>query len=570
MGEMRMIRWGSRRTVVAVAAIAMLLVGRSDPVATAEPLEFRVRLDTAVAEAPITGRLYVFLSRRTRGEPRFGPNWFRPEPFFGLDVTAFAPGTSRAIDEGADAFPDELSQLPAGEYRVQAVLAHDFYSPHPGRGVGNVFSEATGIELDPASSGTVDLVLDRVVPPRPFPETSWLKEIVIRSERLSAFHGREVTQRASVVLPPSYDDQPDRRYPVVYVVPAFGGSHRGSQWKILTGAREAAEGEVEFIRVELSGQCAWGHHEYANGETNGPRGDALVEELIPHVDRSFHTVAAPTARFLTGHSSGGWSSLWLQVNYPDVFGGVWSSAPDPVDFRDFMQIDLYADPPLSMYHDAQGNRRPLARRGTEPMSWFEPFTRMDDCLGRGGQLRSFEAVFSPRGPDGLPRRLWDRATGRIDPEVARAWQKYDIRLILEENWETLGPKLEDKLHIVVGELDTFYLEGAVRSLAEVLERLGSDAQIEILPGKNHGTVLSEEQREKRRRQMSEAFLKHHGGQQAPEQEAVRRRHSSHLAAGEYTGGPSLVPRARGPRFEMQRGYGWRAPPQPARRVFTAG
>jgi hypothetical protein len=499
-----------RRTVAATATVALLLLGQGARAATVEALEFRVRLDAAVADEAITGRLFVFLSERTRGEPRLGPNWFRPEPFFARDVTAFEPGTSRGIDDSADAFPEQLSKLPAGRYRVQALLAHSFYSPHPGRAEGNLYSAVQDVELDPASSGTVDLVLDRVVPPQPFPEEPWWKEIVIRSELLSRFHGREVIQRASVVLPPSYDNEPERRYPVICVVPAFGGSHRGGQWSMLSGPREAAEGEVEFIRVQLSGQCLWGHHEYANGQTNGPRGDALVEELIPHVDGSFRTMAAPTARFLTGHSSGGWSSLWLQVNYPDVFGGAWASAPDPVDFSDFMQIDLYADPPLSMYHDAEGNRRPLARRGTEPMMWFEPFTRMDDCLGRGGQLRSFEAVFSPRGPDGEPRRLWDRATGRIDPEVARAWRKYDIRLLLEENWATLGPKLKGKLHVVVGELDTFYLEGAVRRLAEVLDRLKSDAQIEILPGKDHRTVLTEAEREKRRRQMSEAFLKHHG------------------------------------------------------------
>ena len=68
-----------------------------------------------------------------------------------------------------------------------------------------------------------------------------------------------------------------------------------------------------------------GHSVYANSAVNGPRGDALVEELIPYVDAHFRTVAAPTARFVTGHSSGGWSSLWLQVSYPDTFGGVWSS-----------------------------------------------------------------------------------------------------------------------------------------------------------------------------------------------------------------------------------------------------
>lgn len=508
-GEGQAVPYSHRASGIA-AGISILLIGQAPFITAAEPLRFRVRLDAAMTDRAITGRLYVFLSQRGGGEPRFGPSWFRPEPFFGLDVENVRPGTPREIDDRADGFPDKLSKLAPGRYRVQAVLDHDFYSPRPGRGVGNFYSDVKRIYLDPASSGTIELALKHVVEAQPFPESPWLEEVAVNSELLSKFHGREVIERAAVVLPESYDERPEQRYPAVYVVPGFGGSHRASQWRVLTGSKDVEAGEVEFIRVMLSGQCKWGHHVYANSATNGPRGEALVREMIPCIDRRFRTVAAPTARFVTGHSSGGWSSLWLQVNYPDVFGGVWSSAPDPVDFRDFQGVDIYAQPPLSVYRDEQGNRRPLARRGTEPVLWYDSFTRLDDCLGRGGQLRSFEAVFSPRGPDGLPQKLWDRATGRIDPEVARAWRKYDIRILLEENWETLGPKLAGKLHIVVGELDTFYLEGAVRLLADTLRDLGSDAQIEILPGKDHGSVLSRDQRLKRRRQMSETFLKHHG------------------------------------------------------------
>ncbi len=400
-------------------------------------------------------------------------------------------------------------------------MAHDFYSPSPGRGEGNFYSDVATVRLPAA--GTIELVLRHVVPSRPFPESEWRREVATSSRLLSEFHGREVIERASVVLPPSYDRRPRRRYPVVYVVPAFSGSYRGNQWQALTGPREAEPGEVELIRVMLDGQCQWGHHVYANSATNGPRGDALVEELIPYVDRHYRTVAAPTARFVTGHSSGGWSSLWLQVRYPEVFGGVWSSAPDPVDFRDFQGIDLYADPPQNMYRDARGNRRPIARRGNRPILWYDAFARMDDCLGRGGQLRSFEAAFSPLGPEGEPRRLWDRTTGRIDPKVARAWRKYDIAARLAENWPTLGPKLEGKLHVGVGGLDTFYLDGAVGRLAETLQRLGSDAEVEIVPGRDHGTILSPEARRKRRRQMSETFLQHHARPEAADRETLGRR-----------------------------------------------
>ena len=115
------------------------------------------------------------------------------------------------------------------------------------------------------------------------------------------------------------------------------------------------------------------------------------------------------------------------------------------------------------------------------MLFYDRFSRMDDVIGWGGQLGSFEAVFSPLDHDGRPRKLWDRATGAIDPAVAKAWEAYDIRLVLERNWPALGPKLKGKLHVITGDLDTFYLEGAVKLLKESLAKLGSDAVVEIIP-----------------------------------------------------------------------------------------
>jgi S-formylglutathione hydrolase FrmB len=348
-------------------------------------------------------------------------------------------------------------------------------------------------------------VLDQINAERKFPELKWIKEVKIPSRLLGQFHHREVLQTAAVVLPAGYDEHPERRYPVIYEVTGFGGRYWDALGRSAAGPPQANEGEVEFIRVMLDGECQWGHHEYADSATNGPRGQALVSELIPEIERRFRAVGAPARRFVTGHSSGGWSSLWLQVTYPDFFGGVWSTSPDPVDFHDFQQVDLYANPPLSLYFDPQGNPRPIARRGETPVLWFPSFGKMDDVLARGGQLRSFEAVFSPLDAAGLPRKLWDRRTGRIDPEVAKTWQAYDIRLKLERNWRDLQPKLQGKLHITTGSLDTFYLNGAVARLAESLKQLGSDAQITIVPGADHGTVLNSNYFRRARRQMSDAY-----------------------------------------------------------------
>ena len=68
-----------------------------------------------------------------------------------------------------------------------------------------------------------------------------------------------------------------------------------------------------------------GHTSFANSRVNGPWASALTQELVPKLESMFRLIPDARGRFLTGHSSGGWSSLWLQIQYPDLFGGTWSS-----------------------------------------------------------------------------------------------------------------------------------------------------------------------------------------------------------------------------------------------------
>ena len=117
---------------------------------------------------------------------------------------------------------------------------------------------------------------------------------------------------------------------------------------------------------------------------------------------------------------------------------------------------------------------------------LKQFAQQEIVLGEyGGQMQSFNAVFSPKGPDGRPMELYDFKTGRIDPFVAKAWEKYDISRLLRDNWSTLGPKLKGKLHIYVGTADTFHLDEPLRLLDAELKKLGSDAKIEYLEGRTH-------------------------------------------------------------------------------------
>ncbi len=468
-----------------------------------KPLSFSVTLDKSLADKPCSGRLIVMLSTNTSAEPRFGPNWFKPEPGFAIDVRDWKPGTAHRVGPDAVFYPVAMDRLEKGKYAVQAVLDLDStLGRSVGNAPGNLCSKPQTFILDPSSSGEISLTLEQVITSKPFAETDRVKLVNIESKLLTKFHGRPIRMKAGVVLPKSYAAAKDKRYPAIYEIPGFGGTHHMASSRAASNATDVAG--VEFLYVVLDPDCRTGHHVFADSANNGPCGQALVDELIPHIEKTYRALGKPEGRFVTGHSSGGWSSLWLQVSYPDTFGGVWSTAPDPVDFRDFQMIDLYR-PGVNMFTDDKGKPRPIARSKDKVTLWYRGFSDMEEVAGRGGQLASFEAVFSPRGTDGKPRKLWDRKTGAVDAEVARAWQRYDIRLQLERNWPTLAPKLAGKLHVYMGGADTFYLEGATELLQQSLAKLGSDAKVEIFPGKNHGTLMDKPLRERIAREMAEQF-----------------------------------------------------------------
>jgi hypothetical protein len=320
-------------------------------------------------------------------------------------------------------------------------------------------------------------------------DTQNIKLVEFQSHLLTAFWHRPVTMRAGLVLPPSYDNSKRQSYPALYHIHGFGGDHTAVWQEGEALSQAMSEGrEVELIHVFLDASFRTGHHLFADSPNNGPWGRALVEEFIPHLERSFRLIARPEARFLTGHSSGGWSSLWLQITYPDFFGGTWSTSPDPVDFRHFVGIDVTPGSTDNAYRTRDGRSRSLARiRGREILS-IEEFVRQEEVKGDAGQFASFEWVWSPKGPDGRPLKLFNRETGDLNPVVQEAWQKYNILSLLERNWATLRTKLSGKINVFVGKEDTFHLEAAVVPLCDFFERRRANAVCEIVPGRDHDNL----------------------------------------------------------------------------------
>lgn len=479
---------------------------------TNAPIRFVVSFPSSLRAEPISARVLLFLSQSSSGEPRFALDFFNLQPVFAIDVTNWAAGTPLVFDRtafrdpAALAFPGPLHRLPAGSYRVQALIDLDNTQRDFATGPGNLYSQPRTCLLAGEKGGDWNLVCDqRVAVPEEPADTDWIKWVKVRSERLSRFHGRDIFLRAGVVVPPEFAKEPARQFPACYLVPGFGGRHTDARGWLNSEAGkdwQAGKAPLAMLRVFLDPDVPLGHSVFADSANNGPVGEALIRELLPEIESRFRAIPQTYARFVAGHSSGGWSSLWLQVTYPEVFGGCWSTAPDPVDFRAFQTMNLYED--RNGHWTREGYPRPVARSREKLMVTFQQLNLWELVTGYGGQLDSFDAVFSPKGPDGRPLQIMDKRLGTLNRRVAEAWKRYDIRLILEQNWARLAPQLRDKLHVIGAGWDSFYLDPAVELLREFLQPKAIGGYVEILPG-DHGSVMTKAVRDRLATEMAEAF-----------------------------------------------------------------
>ncbi len=134
----------------------------------------------------------------------------------------------------------------------------------------------------------------------------------------------------------------------------------------------------------------------------------------------------------------------------------------------------------------------LVRINGQDVESLENFARQEHVLGDyGGQIASFEWVFSPRGRDGRPQQLFDRATGEIRSDVADAWEKYDIAEVVRKNATRLRPLLQNHIHLYVGTIDIFHLDEPARLLDQTLRRAGIRAEFLYLKGKDHMTLYQD-------------------------------------------------------------------------------
>lgn len=516
-------------TAALLAAVALAgLVGGVWVVGRETTPRFEVELTAEAGQAiaalglevPVTGRIFVVLTRDSTSEPREQVD-VTGVPFYGLDVRDLAPGMPVLLGDetaGVEGYPlARIADLPPGEYYVQAFLnVYTTYHRADGRTLemhhetgegqnlwrspGNAYSAVQRVRLDPRRGRIVTLQLSRVIPPiEPVPEGGVLdqgnpqdgelvKFIKIRSPRVSEFWGRDMYIGANVLLPRDYHENPGARYPVIYLQGHFPGRRAPFNFSEADDAPPRARAFRDFwlspraprvIAVTIRDANPYYDTSYSVNSANvGPYGDAIVEELIPELERRFRIIAEPWARVLAGGSTGGWEALAMQIFYPDAFGGAWGWCPDPVDFHDYQLVNIYQDA-NAYYADHEWLRveRPSRRFVDGNVDYTiedeNAFERVSGPNGRsGGQWAIWEAVFGPVGPDGYAAPIWDPVTGEIDRETAAYWREhYDLTDYLRRNWKQLGPKLTGKLHVTVGDMDDYYLNEAVYRMQAALDSL---------------------------------------------------------------------------------------------------
>jgi putative esterase len=433
--------------------------------------------------ANFSGKVFLYLSKDSKS-PKDEMVGVYKFPCFSITVKNVKPDEKVVFDDAATFYPTVLSDIERGEYHAQVVWDRNEGGRSIGDSPGNIYNESVVVKLTKNTSQSFDIVCKQVIKEKPFVESQFIKELKSPSALLTAFYKRPTSVNAAVLLPKEYFTQPARKFPVLYWISGYGGDYH-----VYSGRNDqsAPIDTTPCIRVYLDGNCPGGHSVYANSDNNGSWGDALTKELIPLVEKTYRTNAA---RLLTGHSSGGWTVLWLQTHYPKIFMACWSSSPDPVDFRSFQQIDLYQD--KNMFYAKDSTLRLAGTiAGRFPWIMMKDMYDMEHVIWRGEQMHSFNFVFSTRNSDGTPRSLINEATGDIDPVTVEHWRNYDISLYVRSNWQQLKPDLQGKIRVSVGEQDNFLLNYPVHLLDNEMKKISAGFVFGYYPG-DHFTVSTPE------------------------------------------------------------------------------
>lgn len=321
-------------------------------------LKVEIGVPPSVRSTPVTGRFYFIVAKSGDREPRLQIGR-TGTPFFGRDVEAWRRATSQSStsDLGTPVASLKICRPADTSSRPSSISYSEFKRAdghtvwmHDDQWKAPALERLAGQSLQPPADGAhrsgdrTDPPLDRpVIGPVTAPaDTAFVKRLQIQSPLLTKFWGRPIYLGATVLLPRDYETS-TVKYPVLYRQGHFSlGAPLGS--KRATSCTRRGCATTVHGRGHAAASCAVNFDDsYGVNSVNvGPYGDAIMQELIPEVERRFRIIGESWARITDGGSTGG-SFLAHQIFYPDFYGGVWSYCPDSVTFSDVEGINIYTD-----------------------------------------------------------------------------------------------------------------------------------------------------------------------------------------------------------------------------------
>ncbi|RZS92299.1 alpha/beta hydrolase-fold protein [Aquimarina brevivitae] len=490
---------------------------------TASNVDIKIEYPSAAEDKNLDGRLILLLAEQADTEPRFQlRDDAKTCQAFGMDVENWNPNTALQFDAKAFGYPIEnFSGLPSGDFYVQAVF-HKYETFNRADGLvvklpmdrgegqqwnkapGNLYSTPKKVTITNGKLPHLSIVLDQKIPPiAAVEDTKYIKHIKIKSKLLSEFWGRDMYLGAHVLLPEGWETHPDVKYPLAIMHGHYPKDFDGfrttppdpnlepeySERFDVEGYNRIVQQEAydfyktwtgpdfpRVIAIKIQHPTPYYDDSYAvNSAAQGPYGDAITYELIPHIEKQFRGIGEGWSRFVYGGSTGGWESLAVQVKYPKEYGMCFAACPDPIDFRAYCLVNIYEDE--NAYYQKGTFRKTLVPGHRDYLGNVDATLKdmnyrelVLGSKGRSGQQWDiWEATYSPIDKEGYPKRIWDRLTGEIDKEVAEYWKEnYDLADILKRDWAKHGKDWENKIHIYCGDMDNYYLNNAVYLAEDIL------------------------------------------------------------------------------------------------------
>jgi hypothetical protein len=272
-----------------------------------------------------------------------------------------------------------------------------------------------------------------------------------------------------VYVPPGYDDEPDRRYPSIYVIQGLTGQI--DAWRNRTAFRKNfpelvdelfASGESPpAVLVFVDAWTSLGGSQFIDSPGTGRYLTYICDELVPFVDENYRTLEGPGHRGVAGKSSGGYGAMVDAMLRPDIFGGLATHAGDALfemcylpDFRKSVRTlrDQYEGSFDKFWEDFRS--RPAFAKDSDA-------TLLNDwCMA---------ACYSA-DEDGTVRLPYDADTGELQPDVWERWLAWDpVRMVAGHADALRGLKA---IYIDCGKRDQFYLDLGAEAFRRELEKIG--------------------------------------------------------------------------------------------------